>query len=67
MLAHLKIRWTPLYNSEGPAQAGMAMVKYLDLKLAGKTEHEYSEFYLSYDNMSVWSKNNHVKMIYFKF
>ena len=42
------IEWfTPLYNSEGPAQAGVAMVKYLDLKLAGKTEEEYQDFYLS--------------------
>ena len=43
--------WCPLYISEGPAQAGMGMVKYLDLKLAGRTEEEYSDFFLSYDNM----------------
>ena len=43
--------WAPLYHSEGPFQASMVMVKYLDLKLDGLTERDYGEFFLSYDNM----------------
>ena len=43
--------WAPLYCSEGPFQAGMVMLKYLDLKLEGMTETGYKNFFLSYDNM----------------
>ena len=48
--------WCPLYNSEGAGQAAIGMVKFLDLQLAGKTEDDFANFFLSYDNMSGWSK-----------
>ena len=38
--------------SEGPVQAAVGIIRYLDLKLAGKSEEEYKDFFLSYVSSS---------------
>ena len=43
--------WIPLYDSEGPHQVAFILIKYLQLKLKGKTQEEIRQFYLSYDHM----------------
>ena len=43
--------WIPIYDSEGPHQVAFILIKYLQLKLRGKTEEEINQFYLSYDHM----------------
>ena len=40
-----------IFGSEGPAQISIVTLKYLELKMAGKSLQDFSEFYLSYDNM----------------
>ena len=43
--------WIPIYESEGPHQVAFILIKYLQLKLKGKTQEEIRQFYLSYDHM----------------
>ena len=43
--------WVPIYDSEGPHQVAFILIKYLQLKLRGKTEEERKQFFLSYDHM----------------
>ena len=43
--------WSPLYNSENPHQVALLMIKYLGLKMEGKSQSEMENFWLSYDNV----------------
>ena len=50
--------WSPIYRAENPLQVAFILLKYLTLKLAGKTESELQEFYVSYDNICNLSRLN---------
>jgi hypothetical protein len=50
------LSWAPLYNSEGPAQVALIMLKFLQLFFVGKSEEDFKKFDLSYDNIVMLTK-----------
>ena len=45
--------WSPIYNSENPHQAAFIMIKYLGMKMQGKTQADMKRFWLSYEILGV--------------
>ena len=43
--------WAPIYEHESPHQSAFLMIKYLTMKLEGKNEEDYRNFFISYDSM----------------
>ena len=43
--------WAPIYEHESPHQAAFLIVKFLSMKLEGKTEEDYRNYYVAYDNI----------------